>query len=121
MKTTSNEMPKEVVRGNHLGQPQYTINFNVTMYLYEGPDPDGTINLPLYEYNSVTLPPGKFDYDTIVSALVNEIYPSDRMQAVQNNYLANPDDKDIKAEFDEMQEWRNMAKKTAKYLLEEYR
>ena len=119
MKTTSLDMPQEVVKGNYLGQPQYTINFNVTRYSYPGPEPDGSISLPMYEYNSVTLPPGKFDYDTIVSALVNEIYPSDRMQAVQNNYLASPEDKEIKAEFDEMQKWRAEAKAIAKRLLEE--
>ena len=121
MKTTSSDMPQEVVKGNYLGQPQYTINFNVTMHLCEEPEPgpDFTIHLPMYEYNSVTLPPGKFDYDTIVSALVNEIYPSDRMQAVQNNYLAFPKDEEIKGEFDEMQKWRAEAKAIAKHLLEE--
>lgn len=125
MRTTSPDMPKEVVKGNHLGQPQYTITFNVVAHsaidpkdvLEQGPD----FQLPefTYEYNSVTLPPGKFDYDTIVSALVNEIYPSDRMQAVVNNYLASPDDEEIKAEFEEMQAWRAEAKATAKRLLAE--
>lgn len=111
MRTTSPDRPLEIVEGRHLGQPRYTINFNVT---------ESTLDdFPQYEYNSVTLAPGKFDYDTIVSALVNEIYPSDRMQAIQNNYLADPTDKEVKEEFDTMQEWRKEAKATAKRLLEE--
>ena len=109
MKLTSQDRPDEVVKGNHLGQPQFTINFNVKAETLD--------DFPQYSYDSVTLPPGQWDYDTIVSALVNAVYPSDRMQAVQNNYLAEPGDEDIKAEFDEMQSWRKTAKETAKRLL----
>lgn len=111
MRTVSSERPQEVVKGNHLGQPRYTINFNVTEETLD--------DFPQYSYNSTTLPPGIFTYDAIVNALVNEIYPADRMQAVVNNYLASPTDADIKAEFDEMQNWRSEAKEMAKRLIAE--
>lgn len=58
-------------------------------------------------------------YAQIVNALVTKRYPTDVMQAIQNNYLATPNDTDTKAEFDAMQEWRNTAKATAHEILGE--
>ena len=109
MRTISSEKPLAVVKGNHLGQPQYTINFNVEK-TKEG-------DVGCFAYNTVTLPPGKWDKDTIVDALITEIYPLDKMQAVQNNYLANPSDKEAVSEFSEMQNWRKTAKDMAADLL----
>lgn len=91
-----------------LGQKQRTVNFNIE----EINESDYT-----YRWQSVTLEPGIFTYDAIVSAIVSERYPADRMQAVVNNYLATPGDAEIKAEMDEMQQWRVLAKKIAKEAL----
>lgn len=52
-------------------------------------------------------------HDKIVDAIITAGYPIDKMQAVQNNYLATPDDPERKAEFDAMQAWRNKAKQVA--------
>ena len=49
----------------------------------------------------------------IIDAIVTAGYPNDVMQAVQNNYLADPEDKDAKAEMDAMQAWRVKAKQVA--------
>lgn len=49
-------------------------------------------------------------YERIVSAIVEDGYPADKMQAVVNNYLLNPSDADITAAFNTMQDWRKMAK-----------
>ena len=49
----------------------------------------------------------------VVDAIVTAGYPNDVMQAVQNNYLADPEDKDAKAEMDAMQAWRVKAKQVA--------
>lgn len=65
----------------------------------------------------VTLPPGVWCYDAIVDALVTAEYPSARMQAVINNYLAAPDDPAIHAEFAAMQAWRTEAKRLAREAL----
>lgn len=69
---------------------------------------------------SLTLPPGEWSYDAIVDALVTAEYPTAKMQAIVNNYLATPDDPDIRAEFDTMQSHRKASKLLAKQLLEEY-
>lgn len=63
----------------------------------------------------VTLGPGCFTYDNIVSAIINQKYSSDRMQAIINNYLL--DSFANKLEFDEMQNYRKKAKEIAKELL----
>lgn len=75
---------------------------------------DGT-----FEWDSVELPPAKFDYDTIVNALITLYYPNDKMQAVINNYLMDKENKNIVAEFNDMQLWRVEAKEIAMALLEE--
>ena len=49
----------------------------------------------------------------IIDAIVTAGYPNDVMQAVQNNYLADPEDKDAKAEMDAMQAWRVKSKQVA--------
>lgn len=49
----------------------------------------------------------------IIDAIITAAYPNDVMQAVQNNYLANPKDTDAKAEMDTMQAWRTHAKEVA--------
>ncbi len=53
----------------------------------------------------------------IVDAIVTAGYPSDVMQAVQNNYLANQKDAEAKAEMDAMQAWRTHAKQVADEVL----
>lgn len=88
---------------------------------------------------------GKWDYDGIVNALISAEYPNDRMQAVLDNYLQETDlskligllstaqnfnklrkqmedwlaerDQDIVREYEKMQEWRAMAKRVAKDVL----
>ena len=111
MRITSNERPQEVVLGRHLGQPQRTINFNISEETLD--------DFPQYTYNSVTLPPGTWTYEAIVSALVNEIYPYDRMSAIQNNLADEPDNPQVIIEHDQMQAWRRTAKAMAKRLLAE--
>lgn len=53
----------------------------------------------------------------IIDAIVTAEYPNDVMQAVVNNYLANPEDAERKAEFDAMQAWRTKAKSIADEVL----
>lgn len=112
MRITSPERPKEVAVGNHLGQKQRTINFDIQQQTLD--------DFPQYVYRSVTLAPGVWTRDAIISALIDERYPHDKMDAVVNNYLADPTDAEAKEEFDEMQSWRREAKKMADRLLEEY-
>lgn len=88
---------------------------------------------------------GDWDYSGIVNAIVSAEYPTARMQAIMNNYLQETDlarlidllrttqnfnklrsamsdwlssrDQDIVKEYETMQEWRKMAKETAREVL----
>ena len=70
-----------------------------------------------YEYEHVDIPAGKFDYSGVVDALIQHKYPIDKMQAVINNYLLDPEDAYAIAEFNKMQAWRKEAKEIAKEAL----
>ena len=59
----------------------------------------------------------KDDYSAMVSALVNNEYPADRMDAVRNNYMANQSDMEAADAFTEMQRWRGAAKVIAREAL----
>ena len=58
-----------------------------------------------------------FGYDGFVNSIISRKYPSDKMQAVINNYLLDPSNEEAIAEFNEMQEFRTYAKEAAKEAL----
>lgn len=62
----------------------------------------------------------KFNYGGIIDALINYKYSTDKMQAIINNYLLDPNDDSAKQEFIEMQNWRSESKKIAKEILEKF-
>lgn len=70
--------------------------------------------------------------ESIISTIVEAAYPQDKMQAIVNNHLVNlattqdggtldEDDEEHEAEYKAMQEWRTLAKQTAKEVMEAYR
>lgn len=74
-----------------------------------------------YKWQSITLEPGIWSYDAIVSAIVDAKYPIDKMQAIQNNFalvtlnlLGEDEAKEVTSEMLEMQSWRSKAKEIAK-------
>lgn len=69
-----------------------------------------------WEWEEISLPFGDPSYDSIVDAMVKYKYPADKMQAIINNYLLDPDESDV-SEFINMQEWRKFSKSYAKQLL----
>lgn len=73
---------------------------------------DGT-----YKYQIYTLEPAVLDYDSITNAIMSREYPNDKMQAIINNYLLDPSNKDTTKEFNDMQAFRKKAKDWAKDLL----
>ena len=108
MKKTNNSEPKLLtISHSHLRQRLVTVAIDVEK-TDEG-----------YSYREVVLHPDITNYDGIVSALVTCKYPSDRMQATINNYLADPSDEEILQEFNTMQEWRKEAKNLAREILAE--
>lgn len=71
-------------------------------------------------YSQVELPYGKLSYDLIVNEMISYKYPIDKMQAIINNYLLEPDDENIRAEFTEMQNWRKYSKEYAKEIMSNF-
>lgn len=70
-----------------------------------------------FEWESVEIPQTKWDYSGVVDTLVQYKYPIDKMQAVINNYLLDPEDTYAIDEFNKMQTWRKEAKEIAKEAL----
>lgn len=87
------------------GVRRYDINIDVTQ---EG---------EIYKWEQVHVPIEKWNYSGVVDALVQYKYPLDKMQAVINNYLLDPNDVFAVEEFNNMQAWRKEAKEIAKEAL----
>ena len=83
----------------------YDINFNIVK------------EQDWYSYEQAKIPNGRFDYGGIVDSLVQYKYPNDKMQAVINNYLLEPENPEYITAFNEMQTWRKEAKEIAKEAL----
>lgn len=88
------------------GTKRFSINTNVV-----------EVRVDWYEWDSYDIPLGKWDYSGIVDTLVQNKYPIDKMQAVINNYLLDPNDVFAVEEFNNMQAWRKEAKEIAKEAL----
>lgn len=101
------DAPERVVSAKHLGMRQRTVNYSITP-LGEN-DPSGY----RFRHQAVTLEPGVWSYDAIVSAIITAEYPRDRMDAIVNNYLADPTNDTAIEEMQEMQAWRKTAKAIA--------
>ena len=105
--TTSTSRPQRVeISHNNFRQRVATINIDIK-------ELEGDAG---FEYDPVTIPPGKYNYEGVVDTLITHKYPSDKMQAVINNYLASPKAADAKEEFLQMQAWRTEAKAIAREL-----
>ena len=87
------------------GVRRYDINIDVVQ--------DGE----MYKWEQVNVPIEKWNYSGIVDALVSHKYPNDKMQAVINNYLLEPENEEFVTAFNEMQSWRKEAKEIAKQAL----
>ena len=70
-----------------------------------------------YEWVDIDLRPHEYNYDGLVNAIVGLKYNFSKELAVMNNYMASPKDVDAKLEFDELQDWRKLAKTYAKKIL----
>ena len=105
MKATSDTKPNIVETYIEFATKRYAVNIDVAHTI------DG------WEYDRVIIPAGKWNYSGVVDALVQYKYPIDKMQAVINNYLLDPEDAYAIDEFNKMQAWRKEAKEIAKEAL----
>ena len=99
--TKPNLVEKEVI----LGRATFFVNLNVEFQ-------DGW-----YLFDQIKIEYDKWNYSGVVDALVSHKYPIDKMQAVINNYLLDPEDAYSIDEFNKMQAWRQEAKEIAKEAL----
>ena len=67
-----------------------------------------------YTWNYVFVGPSGYNYDGLVNAIIGIKYTLDKMLAILNNYLYDSENKTYKQEFNDMQNWRILAKKYAK-------
>lgn len=92
-----------------------------------------------YSYNVTKIGNGRFNYSGIVEAIIRDKYTADKIEAITNNmmsiisgffsvlvssgivsaikYLVDSKDSGNSEAFKEMQEWRALAKQTARALL----
>lgn len=96
-----NLVESEIVKG----RITYYLNLNIVF--------DGE----MYEYDQIKIEYDKWNYSGVVDALIQYKYPIDKMQAVINNYLLDPNDEYAISEFNAMQAWRKEAKEIAKEAL----
>ena len=80
---------------------------------------------PAHKFYTVSSPSATvtvltMEYAAIVSALIRARYSDDEMMAIINNRMQSPDDEQILAEWQEMQQWRNQSKETARAAMEQY-
>ena len=101
----SNVRPELVDKYILYATQRYAINVDIV-------EKDG-----VFVYEQVEISAGKWNYSGVVDALVQYKYPIDKMQAVINNYLLDPNDEYAISEFNAMQAWRNEAKEIAKEAL----
>ena len=98
---------KEITIGKKYAQPLYGIIFSTNGKGIGEEDERG-----------ITLQPGIPTRDEVISAIITDMYPLDKMQAVQNNYLLDSNDEEAIAEMNAMQEWRAHAKAVADEFIE---
>ena len=106
----SESIPQFITYIRYLGAKKYTINFDVER------DP---LDEQVFKYIAIQFPLELCGRDSIISAIVQFRYPSDKMQAIINNYLLDSSDEEAVAEFKEMQAWRKHAKEIADRFLAE--
>lgn len=97
-----NFVEQEVIKG----RITYFINLNIELVG------------EMYVYEPIKVEYDRWEYGGIIDALVTYKFPNDKMQAVINNYLLEPENKEFVTAFNEMQAWRKEAKEIAKEALE---
>lgn len=100
MKNTGTERPNAV----DFFPPRVTFNFDIVELKTE--------EEVKFEWTSVTLRQGEWEYGHLVSAIIRERYSADDVEAIILNY--GDGDPDHEKYYNELQEWRKHAKELAK-------
>lgn len=115
--------PQEVTVAVDLGRKKCTVNFDIT----ELPEDDPTGFR--YSWRSVTLEPGVWSYDSIVSAIIYLEYNPDKIEALNANMVGALSGiltegitklSEYKEEFKAFTKWRLHAKAVAREIITKY-
>ena len=90
----------------------YKLNYDITQ-LEDGTWQYYTMPLSTTMYNYIKGDNDKI-YECVISKIVRQRYPDNDMTAILSNYLAEPENEKYQQEFFELQNWRKLAKTTAK-------
>lgn len=102
--------PKSVETIISTGMMTTVIRFDITK------KEDGTYECEEVEYNhKEDLSPS--DFGSMVSCIIRGKYSEDDVEAILNNYLADPENERYVAEFNRLQSWRNEAKERTRSIL----
>ena len=101
--------PKPVETIISTGMMTTVIRLNITKM------EDGMYECEEVEYNHKEPLTEEKDYGPMVSTLIRAHFSQDQVEAITQNYLANPEDR--KKEFDVLQEWRVESKRIAKNVI----
>lgn len=100
--------PSRVEVSRRLGLPVRTVNYSI--------EPDAENGG--WRVRSVTLPPGVWNYASLVSALVRAEYSADAVEAITANLLADPASEEALREHAAFTAHRNKMKALARELME---
>lgn len=91
------------------------INLNVTesdsVYYWD------ELVLPDFALNNIHNAPNDIKYEVLVAHIVKAYYNDNQMTAILSNYLSDMENEKYKAEFDELQKLRKVAKETARLII----
>lgn len=73
--------------------------------------------LPDFALENIHNAPYEIKQNVLISHIIKAYYDDNHMFAIQNNYLAEPEDPDYRSEFLAMQNIRKIAKHTAKHIV----
>ena len=64
-------------------------------------------------------PLSEADYGPMVTAIIRSRYDANEVEAILNNYLADSENSDHTAEFQQLQGWRAKAKRVARTIIDD--
>lgn len=67
----------------------------------------------MYQYESVDLEPGAWNRGAVIDAIIRSRYSQAAVEAINNNYLDEPDNEQYVAEREALKTWRRHAKEIA--------
>lgn len=116
MKAFTDNIPPLI---EEVGNGSVNLYFCTKEVTIETHDEEGSTRTQYESYTATVWKP--LSYAKLVDAIIGSRYSGADMQAIINNHLLGTEDDDCddhESEYNEMQQWRKMAKQTAKEALE---